>query len=112
MCETNKIGFTPDFEKTEFDNWTVFIDQGGSVEEWMQLLKEKKWKFKPDAAQLAMACERKFRPLMNRYFFSSNYLEEIWASMCDANNFSGETAERFEKAAELCKEAAEFGLCK
>lgn len=42
----SSLKFKPDFSKTEYDNWLVFLDKGGTSEEWESLKKKNSWHFK------------------------------------------------------------------
>ena len=89
--------FTPDFEKTEYDNWIDFMGKGGTTEAWNKLKKAKGWKFKRDPIETFQKYEKEFRPVFNQYDNSSRKIKEIWTAIYHAKDYNGKMAESIEK---------------
>ena len=89
--------FTPDFSKTEYDNWLNFLDKGGTSEEWKALKKQNGWKFKRDPVNKQLKFEKEFRPIFNEYYASLQKIKKDWSVMYNLKDYSGKRAERFER---------------
>ena len=89
--------FTPDFSKTEYDNWLDFLSKGGSSEEWKALKKQNGWKFKRNPVDKHLKFEKEFRPIFNEYYASLQKIKKEWSVMYNSKEYSGKGAERFER---------------
>lgn len=89
--------FTPDFNKSEYDNWLNYLDKGGNSKEWEALKKANGWKFKRSKADKLAQFEKEFRPLWNAYYASVQKLKADWSVMYNAKNYTGKRAESFER---------------
>lgn len=89
--------FTPDFSKSEYDNWLNFVGKGGSTEEWKALKKQTGWKFKASSVDRHLNYEKEFRPIFNEYNASLQRIKKDWSAMYKAKNYIGKSAERFER---------------
>ena len=96
----NNRAFMPDFNKTEYENWLNFLEQGGTSQQWNNLKKENKWLFKKDSAKVNSQYEVKFRPLFNEYFDSATKIKSEWSVISSEKVYTGHRVELF---IELCK---------
>lgn len=97
MKAAEEAKFTPDFSKTEYDNWLEFLSKGGSSEEWKALKKQNGWKFKRDPVDKHLKFEKEFRPIFNEYYASLQKIKKDWSVMYNLKEYSGKKAERFER---------------
>ena len=96
MKAAEEAKFTPDFSKTEYENWLEFLSKGGTSEEWKALKKQNAWKFKRDPVSKQMKYEREFRPVFTEYYASLQKIKKDWSVMYNLKDYSGKRAERFE----------------
>ena len=89
--------FTPNFSKTEHDNWLDFLANGGTTAEWNALKKQNGWKFKRDPVDDHLKFEKEFRPVFNEYYASLQKIKKEWSIMYNLKDYSGKKAEHFER---------------
>lgn len=89
--------FTPDFSKTEYENWLNFIDKGGTSEEWKALKKQNKWKFKESDIETFEQYQNEIKSIVSKYYELMTRIEQFWSLLYQANNYTGDIAIRVEK---------------
>ena len=89
--------FTPDFSKSEYDNWLDFLSKGGTSEEWKALKKQNGWKFKRDPVDKHLKFEKEFRPVFDEYYASLKKIKKNWSVMYNSKDYNGKKAEDFER---------------
>lgn len=89
--------FTPDFSKTEYENWLDFIDKGGTSEEWKALKRQNAWEFKRNPVDNHLKYEKEFRPIFNEYYASLQKIKKEWSVMYNLKDYSGKKAGSFER---------------
>lgn len=89
--------FTPDFSKTEYENWLEFVGKGGTSEDWKALKKQNGWKFKRDPVDKQQKFEKEFRPVFNEYYAGVQKIKNDWSVMYNLKDYGGKRAERFER---------------
>ncbi len=89
--------FAPDFSKTEYDNWLVFLNKGGTSEQWKALKKQNGWNFKRDSVDKDFKFEKEFRPIFNEYYASVQTIKKIWSIMYNLKDYSGKKSEQIER---------------
>lgn len=92
---TPQLFFSPDFNQTEYANQLIFLDQGGTSEEWEDLKKKNKWKFKKDDTKLFMRYRMEVEPISDKYFSQINRIQDNWSTMYKLNSYTGKRADEF-----------------
>ena len=89
--------FTPDFNKTDYDNWLDFISKGGTADEWEYLKKTNNWRFKESKADIFIQYENEVKYISNMYFSLLQKIQKDWSVLHNLNQYSGVRASTFEK---------------
>lgn len=89
--------FTPDFSKTEYENWLDFIDKGGTSEEWKALKKQNKWKFKESDIETFEQYQNEIKSIVSKYYELMTRIEQFWSLLYQSNNYTGDIAISVEK---------------
>lgn len=97
--------FKPDFTKPEYDNWTEYLDMGGTTEQWKALKKENKWKFPKDEIDTHMEYERELRPVFNKYSDLLALIKRQWSDLYKSKDYNSKLASKIEKE---CYEAISY----
>lgn len=87
--------FTPDFNKTEYENWLCFLEYGGTSNEWNKLKRENMWGFKIDPVDVHAQYESKFRSLFNEYSASATKIKSEWTAISKEKVYTGRRVELF-----------------
>lgn len=86
--------FTPDFSKSEYDNWLDFIDKGGTSEEWHKLISVNNWHFTED---VFAKYQNEVKEAADNYFYLLSLIQREWSVLYNLNNYNGQQAKEFEK---------------
>ena len=86
--------FTPDFSKTEHDNWLDFIDKGGTSEEWNSLISANNWHFKENVYE---KYQKEVKEVADNYYYLLPLIQREWSVLYNLKNYSGHQAKEFEK---------------
>jgi tetratricopeptide (TPR) repeat protein len=86
--------FTPDFSKTEYDNWLEFLSKGGTSEEWNNLITVNNWHFKEDKYE---KYQKEVKSVSDNYYYLLQLIQREWSVLYNTKKFSGKQAEEFEK---------------
>lgn len=86
--------FTPDFSKTEYDNWLEFLSKGGSSEEWKRLISVNNWYFKEDEAE---KYQKEVKNVSDNYYYLLQLIQREWSVLYNLKNYNGKQAKEFEK---------------
>ena len=92
---SNKKDFVPDFQKSEYDNWMDFLEQGGSSKEWEELKRKNKWSFIKDDAEIFSEFQSKFRPLYKKYSESAAKIKLEWSNINKDKVYFGQKIDLF-----------------
>lgn len=98
--------FTPDFTKSEYDNWLDYLDNGGTSDEWKKLIKDNKWKFSKNIAEQSAQGKRNgtawsdknHKIIADKYFPQMHEIEEEWSNLYNLKSYAGERAKKFEQS--------------
>ncbi len=88
---------TPDFSKTEYDNWLDFLSKGGSSEEWKALKKQNGWKFKQDPVDTFEVYRKEVKTVSDSYYSLLQIIQREWSVLYNLKEYNGKKAEEFEK---------------
>lgn len=97
--------FKPDFTKSEYDNWTEYLDMDGATKQWKTLKKENKWKFPKDEVDKHMEYERELRPVFNKYSDLLALIKRQWSDLYKSKDYNSKLASKIEKE---CYEAISY----
>lgn len=97
--------FNPDFTKSEYDNWTEYLDMGGTTKQWKTLKKENKWKFPKDEVDKHMEYEKELRPVLNKYCELLKLVKHQWSDLYKSKDYNSKLASKIEKE---CYEAISY----
>lgn len=89
--------FTPDFSKTEYENWLEFISRGGTTDEWKTLKRLNSWNFREDAIALYTKYQNELKPVSDKYYNLMTKIERNWSVLYNSKNYTGRLAVSFEK---------------
>ena len=89
--------FTPDFSKTEYDNWLEFVSCGGTTEEWEMLKRLNNWNFREDAIAVFTQYQNEVKPVSDKYYALMAKIERNWSVLYNSKNYTGRLAASFEK---------------
>ena len=96
MKAAEEAKFTPDFSKTEYDNWLDYLSKGGTSEEWKALKKQNGWKFKRDPVVTFEKYQKEVTPFSNSYYAYLALIEKNWSTMYRSKNYTGKMAVKIE----------------
>ena len=91
--------FTPDFSKTEYENWLEFVDKGGTSEEWNKLISVNNWCFKDDEFE---KYQKEVKAVSDHYYYLLPLIQREWSVLYNLNSYNGKQAKEFE---EMCLNA-------
>lgn len=86
--------FTPDFSKTEYDNWLEFLSKGGSSEEWNNLISVNNWHFKEDEYE---KYQKEVKSVSDNYYYLLQLIRREWSVLYNLKDYNGKKAQEFEK---------------
>lgn len=101
----SSLKFKPEFSKTEYDNWLVFLDKGGTSEEWESLKKKNSWHFKDDPSEIYSKYEEEVRPVFDKYSKLLEKIDKQWSILYNSKDYTGDLALVIEKE---CYEAISY----
>ncbi len=90
--------FSPDFNKSEYDNWLEFVSQGGTTEQWEHLKRTNKWAFKKSEAEVFAQYEKEVEYASAAYFALLQKIQKDWSVLYNTEHYFGMRANDFEKA--------------
>ena len=99
--------FTPDFSKSEYDNWLEYLSQGGTTDEWNVLKRVNGWIFEENATPtnthnrgrstaIYARYQNEVTPVWNKYFDLMNKIERNWSVLYNSKKYTGRLAVTFE----------------
>lgn len=97
--------FTPDLNKSEYDNCLDYLNKGGTTEQWEALKNENKWKFPKDEVDKHMEYEWELRPIFNKYSETLELIKNQWSNLYKSKDYNGKLASKIEKE---CYEAISY----
>ena len=86
--------FTPDFSKTEYDNWLEFVGKGGTSEEWNKLISVNNWHFKDNEFE---KYQKEVKVVSDHYYNLLDLIKREWSVLYNLNSYNGKQAKEFEK---------------
>ena len=99
--------FTPDFNKSEYDNWLNYLAKGGTSDEWKKLIKANNWKFQVGRNHKENTkgkwndspwSNRQHNAITDKYFPQMHEIEEEWSILYNLKSYTGERAQKFEQS--------------
>lgn len=93
---TNVSDFTPNFSKTEYENWLDFLALGGTSAEWEKLKRINVWAFKKDALDKFSKYQKEIKPISDKYYTLMQKIQNDWSVLYNLNRFEGKLADSFE----------------
>lgn len=85
--------FTPDFSKTEYDNWLDFINKGGTSEEWSKLISVNNWHFKESETE---QYQKEVKNASDNYYYLLSLIQREWSVLYNLQNYNSKQAKAFE----------------
>ena len=92
--------FTPDFNKSDYDNLLEFVSKGGTAEEWEYLKRTNQWVFKESEADIFARYENEVKYISDMYFSLLQKIQKDWSVLYNTKQYSGLRASAFEKECE------------
>lgn len=102
---TKKTIFTPDFSKSDYDNWLEFVSKGGTTEQWEALKSANNWKFKLADWEIYEIYRNEVKPFADPYYEYLTTIQNDWSAMYQLKDYNGKLAKKIE---EDCYNAIEF----
>ena len=90
--------FTPDFNKSDYDNWLEFVSKGGTTKEWEHLKKANNWCFKKSEAEVFAQYEKEVECVSTAYFTLLQKIQKDWSVLYNTKKYFGMRANDFEKS--------------
>ena len=90
------VDFTPDFSKTEYDNWLEFISRGGTTDEWNVLKRVNAWSFEENVAAFQRYLAE-VTPVSDKYYDLLTKIQRNWSVLYNSKNYTGRSAVAFEQ---------------
>lgn len=97
MKAAEEAKFTPDFSKTEYDNWLDYLSKGGTSEEWKALKKQNGWRFKRDPVDTFKKYQKEVKPVSDKYYNLLQLIQREWSVLYNLKDYNGKKAKAFEK---------------
>ncbi len=91
------IYFQPDFRKEEFDNWSDFLEAGGTSQEWERLKAVNRWRFPESSVDVLERYEKEVRPFADRYFRQMQEIEHEWSALYNLGAYNSTLAFNLER---------------
>lgn len=91
------IGFTPDFTKSEYDNWLEFLSIGGTTNEWDSLKRLNNWNFKKDDTAIYADYQKEIKTVSDKYYSLMEKIQRNWSILYNSKDYTGCLAAAFEK---------------
>lgn len=86
--------FTPNFRKSEYDNWLDFVSNGGTSEEWHKLISVNNWNFAED---VFTKYQNEVKEVADNYFYLLSLIQREWSVLYNLKDYNGNQATEFEK---------------
>lgn len=91
------IYFQPDFRKDEYDNWSDFLEAGGTSQEWERLKSVNGWRFRESDVERLERYEKEVKPFADPYFKQLREFESDWSALYNLGTYTGSLADSFER---------------
>lgn len=88
--------FTPDFSKTEYENWLAFLECGGTSEQWEQLKNENVWVFIVDEVEIFEKYQKEINYYQSNYYELLDKIEKDWSVLYNLKDYRGSLARQLE----------------
>ena len=88
--------FTPNFKKSEYDNWLDFVSNGGTSEKWEALKKQNNWKFRKSSVERFQRYLKEVEPFSKPYYEYLTVIKKDWSIMYQSKDYHGEMAKKIE----------------
>lgn len=89
--------FSPDFNKSEYDNCLEFVSKGGTTEQWEHLKETNNWAFKKSKAEVFAQYEKEVEYVSSAYFSLLQKIQKDWSVLYNTEHYIGMRANTFEK---------------
>ena len=108
ICADRKATFTPDFSKSEYDNWLEYLSQGGTTESWNRARKQNNWVFKKSSTEIYMQYQKEVKPISDIYFALMQKIQSEWSILYNLKQYSGTRADALER---MCLQDIHYYKC-
>ena len=109
-----KPTFTPNLDKTEYENYLDFLASGGTAEDWKRLKRINNIRFVEDDTVRFERYQKEVNVVANCYYSTMQQIEKEWSILYNLQEYAGNKADLFEKACknniELYKKMREIDL--
>ncbi len=92
-----KLGYKVDLQKTEYENWIEFLENGGTSDEWESLKVKNSWMFKEDKAETYQKYLKEIKYSSDKYYDLLPRIQSNWSKLNQEKDYIGETAKQIEK---------------
>lgn len=89
--------FVPDFNMSEYNNWLIFLENGGTSEEWERIKAKNRWIFIDDETEKFLKYQEEVKPISDRYYNLSDKIQKDWSVLYNLNNYKGSLANTIER---------------
>lgn len=96
LKKSTYTNFTPDFQKTEYDNWLSFLDSGRTSKEWESLKSQNHWKFRSDDTEIFLRYQKELKSISDKYYSGMEKLQADWSVMYNLKDYIGKRATKYE----------------
>lgn len=96
LGKNKRSRYTPDFCKSEYANWIVYIDSGGSTSEWERLKKENNWFFPKDEVDILLCYENEVKQVADKYYTQLQKIQKEWSVLYNLGDYTSDLANKLE----------------
>lgn len=100
-----KTTFTPNPNKTEYENYLDFLASGGTAKDWKRINRINNIRYAEDKTKCFERYQKEVSVVANNYYLTMQQIEKEWSVLYNLKDYEGINAALFEKA---CKKNIEL----
>lgn len=91
------VTFSPNFKKTEYENWLDFLDCGGTSQEWEQIKTDNGWRFRESEEEKYERYLSEVKGVSDRYYKQMQEIQKDWSTLYNTGVYTGSLADNIER---------------
>lgn len=96
IAEGQERTFTPDFRKSEYDNYLEYMSLGGTTESWERAKQVNNWVFKESEIEKYQRYQKEVEAVADKYFSLMVEIQKNWSVLYNLQDYTGNLARKFE----------------
>ena len=97
FLKPKSINFSPNFKKSEYDNWLDFLSCGGTTQDWERLKAVNGWHFRERAVEKFERYQNEVKLFSDRYYKQLQEIENDWSTIYNLGAYTGQFADKLEQ---------------